>query len=377
MAHKMGLVNINLSSTSADKIRYYINSPTYTKNIGTYEWYSAKQTVYASSSYSNISPNCVPFAYSSYVHYYVTKKTGTTQFSTSNTLAAGYDNPNSWTYSVTNSSIADGKSLSVTKTPSTTYLQKTAYTLALGDVFYSDGSVSKPGSSNLYAGKTPIGVVVFIPANDTEKAWAEPSHNGGRALVMALTNYNKSTTGYYLDTSVSSGYPVWSGKPSASASSWTNDKSGWTNCYTYLNKTTNPASYYAMRHSPSAPSSSSGWFLPSAGQWLFIFGRLYGASDATITSWALNTSYGSSSTAFNTANNYLKNYGGTDYQLLILSDEVVNVNKEYWSSSSQNNDTRSTVWYACFRNSYEVKIQSESDKGGGDHQNLVRPFLAF
>ena len=247
-------------------------------------------------------------------------------------------------------------------------------------MFYSDGAISKPGSSNLYSGKTPIGVVVFIPANDTEKAWAEPSHNGGRALVMALTNYGNSNTGYYMDTSTSGAYPVWSGKPSATKTEWTNDKSGYTNCRTYLNTTSTPASYYAIRYTPSAPSTSSGWFIPTAGQWLFVLGRLFGAADATISGWSLATGYDSSYTAFNKINGYLKN-SGASYLLLINyspSSEYAANGPQYWTSSSQTNSSNSTVWYTHFGDSSNgIKIAGESNKRDGDEQNLVRPFLAF
>ena len=378
MTHKMGLVNINISNTSVDKVRYYINSPTYTKNIGTYEWYSVKQTIYASSTYSSTSPYCLPYIYSTYVHYYITSATGTTQFSTSNTLSSGYDNPNSWTQSVTNSSIANGNLLVLTKTPSTTYLQRTAYTLELGDVFYSDGSISKPGSSNLYSGKTPIGIVVFISANDTEKAWAEPTHNGGRALVMAFKNYGNSNTGYYLDTSTSGSYPVWSGKPSidSDGTNFSDDKSGYTNCHTYLYQAYNPASYYAMRYTPAAPESSSGWFIPSAGQWMFVLGRLYGSNDATIANWRFRTAYDTSKTAYTKINKYLSDSGVSYLALIDSYLDATGTTGQYWTSTSTTLTGRSAVWYQNFALG-GVYITSESDKDGGDQMNLVRPFLAF
>ena len=234
--------------------------------------------------------------------------------------------------------------------------------------------MSKPGSSNLYSGKTPIGVVVFIPANSTEKEWAEPSHNGGHALVMALTNYSNSNTGYYLDTSVSGKYPIWSGKPSVDISSWTNDKSGYTNCHTYLNKTTNPASYNAMRHTPSAPSSSSGWFIPTAGQWFYTLGKL--ASISTITSMSLRSGYDTSSISYTTLNNYLKNSGAFYLLLINTSLDATGKTGQYWTSSSTTSSTSSTVFYQNFALA-GIYITSESDKTGGDQHNLVRPFLAF
>ena len=362
----MGLVNINLSSTSADKVRYYINSPTYTKNIGTYTWYSAKETVYASGTYSSSSPYCQPYQYSTYVHYYITKYTGTTQFSATNTLSTGYDQPNSWTLSVTNSSIADGNYYSVTKTPSTTYLQYTAYTLALGDVFYSDGAISKPGSSNLYSGKTPIGVVVFIPANDTEKAWAEPSHNGGRALVMALKNSVSSKVVY--DNTVTGGYPAYSGKYKTASnnvaySDWGNDKSGYTNTHNYLSTSGSPAGYNALNHSPAGPSSSSGWFLPTVGQWVYV---LAPRASLTPSSIVLPTTYDTTKTAFTTINGYLSNSGASC--TLLASDF-------HWTNTNWLSNNTVGIWNLNFAGGFT--FSGESNKADNDYLGYVRPFLAF
>ena len=367
MKHKMGLVQINLASISADKIRYYINSPTYTKNIGTYEWFSVKQAVYASATYSSNSPYCNPYQDESYKHFYITKASGTTQFSAANTLASGYDQPNSWTETITNPSIADGGYISVTKTPTTTYLQRTAYTLALGDVFYSDGSISKPGSSNLYTGKTPIGVVVFIPANDTEKAWAEPTHNGGRALVMALKNSVNSQVLY--DNTVSGGYPTYSGKHKTATtnvaySDWGNDKSGYSTTHTYLSTSSSPAGYYALSHNPAGPSSSSGWFLPTVGQWIYALAPRASLAPSNI---IIPNTYDSSNLAFKALNGYLQN-SGASYTLLTTN--------YYWPNTNWISGSTVGVWNLNFFDS-GWSISGESNKTDGDHLGYVRPFLAF
>ena len=367
MKHKMGLVQINLASISADKIRYYINSPTYTKNIGTYEWFSVKQAVYASATYSSNSPYCNPYQDESYKHFYITKASGTTQFSASNTLTSGYDQPNSWTETITNPSIADGGYISVTKTPTTTYLQRTAYTLALGDVFYSDGSISKPGSSNLYTGKTPIGVIVFIPSNDTEKAWAEPTHNGGRALVMALKNSVNSQVLY--DNTVSGGYPTYSGKHKTAStnvaySDWGNDKSGYSTTHTYLSTSGSPAGYYALNHSPAGPSSSSGWFLPTVGQWIYALAPRASLAPSNI---ILTNTYDSSNLAFKALNGYLQN-SGASYTLLATN--------YYWPNTNWISGSTVGVWNLNFKDS-GWGFNGESNKTDGDHLGYVRPFLAF
>ena len=364
----MGLAEINLASTSVEVIRYYINSPTYTKNIGTYEWYSAKQSVYASKSYSSASPYCIPWEKETYKHYYVTGITGTTQFSTTDELAAGRDLGNNWTASITNSSMADGKFLSLTKTPTTTYLQRTAYTLELGDVFYSDGAISKPGLSKLYPGKTPIGVVAFIPTNDTEKAWVEPTHNGGRALVMALKNSAENEVLY--DNTVANGYPAYSGKYKTGASGaiaysdWSNDKSGYTDTHTYLSTTGSPAGYYALNHSPAGPSTSSGWFLPTAGQWIYVLASRAGITPNSVS--IQSSTYDTTSKAFNTLNSYLINSGAA---YSALSKTL------YWTNTNYLSGSTTGVWVLNFGNGFS--IGGESNKADNDYLNYVRPFLAF
>ena len=64
------------------------------------------------------------------------------------------------------------------------------YTLKLGDIYYSDGSLTHP-SDGLTKGKTPIGIVGYIASGkDDDDYWVEKNTKqagiGGHALVMSI-----------------------------------------------------------------------------------------------------------------------------------------------------------------------------------------------
>ena len=71
------------------------------------------------------------------------------------------------------------------------------YTMAVGDIYYSDGAITKPKPEDISAaranGKTPIGVIGYLGNNK----WTESgtgSGYGGHALVMCLKNIGSNGT---------------------------------------------------------------------------------------------------------------------------------------------------------------------------------------
>ena len=372
MSHKMGLVRLNLISKSPYNVKYYLSTD------NNYKFYTTTTTtVYSSTSFtalpSNISTLYPAIANSTYYAIVEANSATTSQnftFTSSNTLVSTADGTNDWTYTA---SLKSGEYAAYTASFNVTYLASSQYTLQLGDVFYSDGSVSRPGSSNLMSGKTPIGVVVFIPSNNTEKEWTEPSHNGGHALVMALTN---SVSGKVLyDNTVSNGYPQYSGKyktPYSSSGSayddWKNDKSGYTNTHTYLSTTGSPAGYYALHHSPAGPTSSSGWFLPTVGQWIYVLAPRANLNPTSIV--VSGTSNDTSDKARTALNGYLS-ASGASYTTLVQDFHWTNTNWIYTNGEIG-------IWNLNFyATTGGFRFNGESNKADGDHLGYVRPFLAF
>ncbi len=195
------------------------------------------------------------------------------------------------------------------------------YEVFIGDFLCSDGSVVSP-EKLATSGKTPIAIVFSTETSATDKA------HGWNYYAMALKNVHSSgsTVGTY--TWANSNSDV-SGIPNTSSSTWQTrraDMDGYSNT-TYLNSSSYPAGYAAKTTYASqvtAPSNTSGWFLPSTGQWYYILVNLGGMSATP------NKAYGwssGSSTAASNLNSKLSVVGSGNY------DSFSNSNENYWSSS--------------------------------------------
>ena len=240
----------------------------------------------------------------------------------------------------------------------------------IGDYYYSDGTF---GASASPTGKTPIGVVFSnaISAADSVKGWIH-------GYAMALTNAVSAV--------------AWSSSTYASISEFGDanykntmalrgsDMDGYTHSQTIKGKsgyssTNYPAFYNALNYGTSsiggtkyaAPSTCSGWYLPSEGQWYFIIRNLGGitrAVDVDNTTWGTwtNASY----TAASAINAYLTPISGS-----------VNINASssnwFWSSSEW------SASYTCnvgFGDNGDLNVDKAA-KTATNSNLMVRPALAF
>lgn len=182
-----------------------------------------------------------------------------------------------WSASVTNSELA-ANAYKVFKNAAGDAASYTEKNLLVGDVYFSDGTWSR----NTVSDKTPIGIVVSTDPTYCEKAY---NTKFGHGLVMALNNASDETNNYISGHETKS--PAWctaaSGKSGTSImTNLTNtvgnmilDASGMANfakvtvlgaTYTEANF---PAFWLAANYTPAAPVdvTTTGWFLPSMGQW--------------------------------------------------------------------------------------------------------------
>jgi hypothetical protein len=240
----------------------------------------------------------------------------------------------------------------------------------IGDYYYSDGTF---GASSSPTGKTPIGVVFSnaISATDSVKGWI---HGYAMALTNAVSAVAWSSSTYanisefgdanYKNTMALRG----------------SDMDGYTHSQTIKGKsgyssTNYPAFYNALNYGTSsiggtkyaAPSTSSGWYLPSEGQWYFIIRNLGGitrAVDVDNTTWGTwtNASY----TAASAINAYLTPISGS-----------VNINASisnwFWSSSEW------SASYTCnvgFGDNGDLNVDKAA-KTATNSNLMVRPALAF
>mgnify|MGYP000428175062 FL=1 len=174
MEHAMGLAEITLGAKTFDN-NYYLSNyyPSYT-----YTWKNGTTTFHA---YAGISGHSF-YKVADYRYVALVKPGITTDFSCSSTTTE----PDSWTGNVSVKPAANGVDR-VTATSKRTFWPDIPYTMDVGDIYYSDGAITKPEdiSAARANGKTPIGVIGYLGNNK----WTESgtgSGYGGHALVTIL-----------------------------------------------------------------------------------------------------------------------------------------------------------------------------------------------
>ena len=242
----------------------------------------------------------------------------------------------------------------------------------LGDLYYSDGT----WSPTLVEGKTPIGVIAYLG----EDAFTETGTDvggipfKGHGLVLCLKNAASSVkwsteTGAY---EFGEGAKV----DNLDALKRTTDVSGYTNTVTLAAKadatTKYPAAWQARNYTGlTAPASTTGWFLPSAQQWVKMIEGLGGLAEGDITWFTWFNNSHSAAAVWETA---MAKAGakGTAY------DSVTDAYLYYRSSSEYSAsytvglviDATATGTWSGFCWGCDAKSASFAD-------NRVRPVLAF
>jgi hypothetical protein len=227
----------------------------------------------------------------------------------------------------------------------------------IGFLYYSDGTYSQKYDSN----KTPIGFIV-----STNPDFCEKDQGYGHGLVMALYNATDQSveieghSSYSLHITINGAY---------------GDKSGLST--TKAHSSSSPfyfASAFYEKKVPS-PSSSSGWFLPSMGQWWnmaeeIVWKRYFtklNLYDQKNNDNAVN--FIDVNDANNIANYFsslMSNNGGfTSYKVLDLSTG-------YWSSTGHRVPPLSiSDWY------FGPPIGEVDETNNTSNKKYIRSFLAF
>ena len=112
----------------------------------------------------------------------------------------------------------------------------------------------------------------------------------------------------------------------------------------------------------AAPSGTSGWFLPSSGQWYYILVNLGGMSGTPAYSYGWSSG---SSTAASNLNSKLSVVGSGNYDSFSNSDEL------YWSSSEYSSSNAYSAYFGSNGSMYFANSNYKSGTG------RVRPVLAF
>ena len=273
MVHRMGLAKITLGEKSGVYNEKYFLAG----EKATYNWIHDSQTstVYSSTS---LTTGQGPYNTNNTLYYIMN---GTTTFTASNEYSTD-DAGNGWTISSTTlGTVSNGNVVSqILPTPALTAKIWTSYTIAVGDVFYSDGALSHY-SSSLYSSRTPIGIVCYL-GND---AWTEASalSNKAHALVISLKDAANSERWQeplaYPGEADANLPTINTGEAERSE----DNASGLSNTITLVTDGhEHPAASTCYNYSVSRPSKSTRWFLPSFGQWWKFTVGIAGALGITI-----------------------------------------------------------------------------------------------
>ena len=268
------------------------------------------------------------------------------------------------------------------------HYDETTYTMAVGDIYYSDGAITKPGdiSAARTNGKTPIGVIGYIGNNK----WTESgtgSGYGGHALVMCLKSIGSKNTEdhgtVYQLTKNHTDPPEANtfGGANGVRNTLNNDYgSGYKTTVQYWENSNTPAIKAVKEYRdgniegalPFPADKSTGWFLPSVGQWYAVLNSLGGGWDYA-NNWSNVNSFPKNSTQVSTKiHNALSVVGDGNYTKFYRSD----IFPGEWTS------TRNPGSDALYH------IDSGVDDGEGANtirfflnknvnKRCVRPFLAF
>ena len=370
--HAMGLADITLGSKTLDNTYHLSTYPEYT-------WTHGKTTVHAVASVSGRTL----YKVADYHYVTIVKPGQATSFSCGKTSDA-----DAWTTAVSVSP-ADNAIAKGTATSKRTAMPSIAHTLAVGDIYYSDGALSSQ-SEALLSGKTPVGIVGYLGENYWTEKQLKSSNKGGHALVMCLkTIGSKGTTG---PTNIGTGYAWYSSNTDAGRTK-INSKDLLTGSYdkTYgsgvtetnaliLKWSTAAAAAYQAKHYTTLPASSSkcsGWFLPTAGQYYAVMSKLGAVFSSDWTGIYGDAASGSTlgffsnmTTVTGNINDKLKKVGNNNYTEFFGA-----TNTWAWTSSEF------SATYAVFVDSgLDDSRESGSVRFGGyykTYQSPVRPFLAF
>ena len=236
--------------------------------------------------------------------------------------------------------------------------------LTVGDIVCSNGYIYKAADAAEVKkeGQTAIGIIAFV--NDGTAIGNAATESGlgryttkskGRALVFCAQNLPSTYT-----------YGVQVGTTYCSNNLALTDATyyrGYTRTAS-MNTSSNPATQAAYNFSAvSAPQNSTGWFLPSIGQWKLIITKLAEISAMSYSTWYHPANY------MDTFDNKLKpltTAGATTVSLLVGK-------RWYWSSTEYSDAGAASVIMGGYGAEEGMRLNA-------DNRNvllIVRPVLAF
>ena len=233
----------------------------------------------------------------------------------------------------------------------------------VGYILYADGSWSKRRQT----GRTPVGIIFSTTTTDTDKAkgytmgYALALHDAAQTIKWSTTNGEHQVAETYT---------------SETEHGFQTDKEGLSHTLALTGQGTElyPAADACATYSAPAPANSSGWYLPSSGQWFDVCVNLGGMS-TTMNVISATEGYWNKSDDINNCisriNEYLSLSGSGNYSPL---DIPTGDYRYYWTSSESSNEQA----YAMYFDKDQIVIEiGPQFKQYGFGSSRVRAVLAF
>lgn len=261
-----------------------------------------------------------------------------------------------------------------------------AYTLAVGDIYYSDGAISHQEDDLIStSGRIPIGIVGYTTMNGDGNYWTEKgvSGKGGHALVMCLKTIGSTGkisigTGYaWYSSNIDAGRTKVTSKSDIVNSYYQSYGSGYTETNALIKNwgSAAAAAYQAQNYKalPANSTKCTGWFLPTAGQYYAVMTTLGApfSDDWTGISDGPKLGFFNNMTTVTTnINNKLKKVGDSNYTEFFGDIDT-------WASTSSEFSPTSVVGVDSGVNNSEGSGSVRFYTDGKSSLLRVRPFLAF
>ena len=358
MEHAMGLAVLNWESKSVTKHYILSGYPSYTWDNGTTTLNPSVTLSNGQKLYATTNTQGVKVIPPSVVSTFSSTSTGNEAWSDDVKITAAANGV--------------GTGTAMIKATKADY----TYTMAVGDIYYSDGAITKPEdiSAARANGKTPIGVIGYLGNNK----WTESgtgSGYGGHALVLCLRNIGSNGT-----TDMGSVYRWYSPNVNCQRTkvdigdkirgSFDKDYGSGYKETSALKGSAFEAANAAKNYTalPAPTNKCTGWFLPSAGQYYAVMSQLGGGISPD--TWEFNDFFGNMETVSGRINAALSKVGSDQY-----TEFFQGTNTWAWTSSEFSSPRAVTIDSGIY-----VSKEPGSVRFGyfsKSFQATVRPFLAF
>lgn len=227
----------------------------------------------------------------------------------------------------------------------------TSYTIKTGDYLLEDGSIIPNGTTNKYLLSKAIAVIFSTSTSTIDKGYGW-THGYAMALKNTANNTVWSTRKdqiFNVSTDINT------------IALYESDMDGYSHSQTIKNIpdyiTAYPALNAAFTYNVAPPNNTSGWYLPSVGQWFLILKNLGGITwtlDYDAGSYGYWNSQHTDPTTGSNTNPAIIAANGINRYLRPVSDTTIPTNaiNLFWSSSEYSNDRTCSISFGTSTDGY-------------------------